>query len=111
LGPWLLPKKPDEPIFSPRRVDPRQAKRRGRRLPGRFYSRCGFAQVIARACDRAKVPNWTPNLLRHAAATRLREIHGIEAAQVVLGHSKPDTTLIYTSTARAQAVEAIRNVG
>ena len=111
LSPWLLPKKPDEPIFSPRRVDPRQAKRRGRRLPGRFYSRCGFAQVIARACDRAKVPIWTPNLLRHAAATRLRELHGIEAAQVVLGHARPDTTLIYTATAKARAVEAIKDAG
>ena len=111
LGPWLLPKKPDEPVFSPRRVDPRQARRRGRRLPGRFYSRCGFAQVIARACDRAKVPIWTPNLLRHAAATRLRELHGIEAAQVVLGHARPDTILIYTATARARAVEAVKEAG
>jgi integrase len=67
--------------------------------------------VIARACERARIPVWSPNQLRHAAATRLRELHGIEAAQVVLGHARPDTTLIYTSTARARAIEAIRNVG
>jgi integrase len=111
LSPWLLPKRPDEPIFSPRRVDSRQANRRGRRLPGRFYSRCGFGQIIARACDRAGVKVWTPNQLRHAAATRLRELHGIEAAQVALGHARPDTTLIYSSAARARALEAIKLVG
>jgi len=111
LAPWLLPNRPDEVIFSPRRVDPRQAKRKGRRLPGKTYSRCGFGQIIRRACERAGVSPWSPNLLRHAAATRLRESHGIESAQIALGHARPDTTLIYSSTARARALVAIKDVG
>jgi integrase len=67
--------------------------------------------VIARACERARIPVWSPNQLRHAAATRLRELHGIEAAQVALGHARPDTTLIYSNAARAWALEAIKLVG
>jgi integrase len=111
LIPWLLPSRPDDVIFSPRRVDPRQAKRKGRRLPGKTYSRCGFGQIIRRACERAGVPVWSPNQLRHAAATRLRQVGGIELAQVALGHSRPDTTLIYAESARARVIEAIKEAG
>lgn len=111
LAPWMIPARPDEPIFGPRRVDARQPKRKGRRLPGRVYSRCGFAQVIRRACERAGISTWGPNALRHAAATRLRDEHGIEAAQVALGHARPDTTLIYTAAARSRALDAIRHAG
>ena len=42
ITPWLLPEKPDEPIFSPLRVDARQAKRRGKRRPGKVYSRAAY---------------------------------------------------------------------
>jgi hypothetical protein len=38
---------------------------------------------------------WSPNRLRHNAATTLRREFGIEAARVALGHSKLDTTEIY----------------
>lgn len=111
LAPWLLPDQPDAPIFSPRRVDARQSRRKGKRLPGSSYSRSAFRQVVTRACQRAHVPSWTPNQLRHAAATRLREEFGIEAAQVALGHARPDTTLIYSERARSRALEAIRAAG
>jgi integrase len=111
LEPWLLPDRPDDPVFNPRRADLRQPKRRGRRRPGRAYSRSAFAQAVRRACKRAGVPPWGPNALRHAAATRLREEHGIEVAQQALGHARPDTTLIYSSAAKARAIEAIRITG
>jgi integrase len=70
LSPWLLPDQPDEPIFSPRRVDDRQLKRKGKRLPGRTYGRASFQQVIRRACRRGGIPEWSPNQLRHAFGTR-----------------------------------------
>jgi integrase len=108
ISPWLLPEQPDEPIFSPRRVDERQPKRQGKRLPGRTYSRAAFQQVIRRACRRGEIPEWSPNMLRHAYGSRLREAGGVEASQIALGHAKPDTTLIYTSHAKARALEAIR---
>ncbi len=53
ITPWLLPGSPDEPIFSPLRVDDRQPKRKGKRTPGKAYSRAAFQQVVRRACRRA----------------------------------------------------------
>jgi integrase len=112
LEPWLRPDEPDEPIFSPHRVDARQAKRLGgKRPPGKAYSRAAFQQVVRRACRRGGIPEWSPNALRHAYSTRLRDEGGIEAAQMALGHAKPDTSLIYTSAAKGRAMEAIRRLG
>jgi integrase len=113
LAAWLRPDEPDEPIFSPRRVDDRQEKRLdGKRPPGRAYSRAAFQQVVRRACRRAGIaPAWSPNALRHAFATRLRDAAGIEASQVALGHARPDTTQIYTAAAKKRAVAAIRELG
>ena len=38
---------------------------------------------------------WSPNQLRHSAATEIRQRYGIEAVAAVLGHSKTDTSEIY----------------
>jgi integrase len=38
---------------------------------------------------------WSPNQLRHSAATEIRERYGIEAVAAVLGHSRTDTSEIY----------------
>jgi len=113
LAPWLRPSEPDEPIFSPRRVDERQEKRLGKkRPPGRSYSRAAFQQVVRRACRRAGIsPAWSPNALRHAYGTRMRDVGGVEASQIALGHRKPDTTLIYTSNAKARMLDAVRALG
>ena len=76
---------------------------------------------MARACDRAfphptltqvrkrdltaeqraellawrKSHRWHPHRLRHTRATEIRRRFDTEAAQVILGHSKPETTQIY----------------
>src|SRR5205823_2837294 len=50
------------------------------------YSLDGYNQAVERACERAGVPAWTPNRLRHSFATEVRRVYGIEAAQVLLGH-------------------------
>jgi integrase len=50
---------------------------------------------VARACDRAGVPHWHPNQLRHLFATEVRRRYGLEAAQVALGHAKADVTQVY----------------
>ena len=36
--------------------------------------------------------HWHPNQLRHSYATKVRREHGLEAAQVLLGHSRADVT-------------------
>ena len=54
---------------------------------------------------------WSPNQLRHAAATTIRAKYGLEAAQMVLGHAKADVTQIYAERDLARAVEVMREIG
>ena len=54
-----------------------------------------YCKAIAAACRVAGVPHWHPHQLRHSLATAVRSKHGIEAAQVLLGHAKLDVTQIY----------------
>lgn len=42
-----------------------------------------------------KAHHWHPNQLRHSYATKVRKAHGLEAAQVLLGHSRADVTQVY----------------
>lgn len=54
---------------------------------------------------------WSPNQLRHTAGTEIRRQAGLEAAQVVLGHSKADVTQVYAERDRERAVEYMRKHG
>ncbi len=58
-----------------------------------------------------KQHRWTPNRLRHTAATEFRQAHGIEAAQVLLGHARADTTEIYAQRDHQLALRVAREVG
>ncbi len=42
-----------------------------------------------------KSQRWHPNQLRHLFATVVRKEHGLEAAQVLLGHARADVTQVY----------------
>ena len=50
------------------------------------YDTNSYRRAITRGCEAAGIPSWSPNQLRHSAATRIRKELGIEAAQAVLGH-------------------------
>lgn len=63
--------------------------------PGKCYGKDSYNKAISRACDEAKIPSWTPNQLRHTAATRIRREFGLEASRTVLGHATSDVTEIY----------------
>jgi integrase len=67
------------------------------RPPGKStpYSTVSLARAVRVACRKAGVPLWKPNQLRHAAATRIRALKGLDAARAVLGHSDVGTSLIY----------------
>lgn len=54
---------------------------------------------------------WHPNQLRHTFATNVRRLHGLEAAQVLLGHSRADITQIYAERDEAAAVRVAAQVG
>lgn len=54
---------------------------------------------------------WSPNQLRHSFATRVRHKHGLEAAQVLLGHEQADVTQIYAERNLALAVSIAKEEG
>jgi len=54
---------------------------------------------------------WAPNQLRHSFATKVRKAHGLEAAQVLLGHAKADVTQIYAEKNEALAVAVAGEIG
>ncbi|MBA4068011.1 MAG: hypothetical protein C0501_30765 [Isosphaera sp.] len=54
---------------------------------------------------------WHPNQLRHSFATRVRKAHGLEAAQVLLGHAKADVTQVYAEKNDALAAAVAAEVG
>ena len=89
----------------------RGAREAARPTPGRPYLVRSYQHAVARACLRAGVAPWTPLQLRHTAATEIRTQFGLEAAQVVLGHSKADVTQIYAERDLARAREVMREVG
>ncbi len=59
--------------------------------------RDAYCRAIVRACEDLKIERWTPHHLRHTFLTRVREEHGIEAAQVLAGHAAPDMTAVYSA--------------
>jgi integrase len=86
-----------------------------------FVSRAGkpyrpgmYAGIVGRACDRVGLEGavrWTPNGLRHLAATAIRARYGVEAAQAVLGHSDVKTTQIYAEVDMTTADRVAREMG
>jgi integrase len=58
-----------------------------------------------------KSHRWHPNQLRHSFATRVRREHGLEAAQVMLGHTKADVTQVYAERDLGLAVSVASEIG
>ena len=57
------------------------------------------------------MPEWHLNQLRHTSATEVRRQFGLEASQVVLGHSKADVTQVYAERDQALAADVMRQIG
>ena len=140
LAPWLE-RGPEVHCFCPAEVVAERGTpgrgRAARPLPGGKYTRHSYRVAVARACDRAfphptivkkrgvaltddqaaelaawrKAHRWHPHRLRHTRATEIRKRYDVEAAQVILGHSKPDTTLVYAERDLEKAREVMREIG
>lgn len=54
---------------------------------------------------------WTPNQLRHSAATRMRKEAGIESARIALGHSNVNMTEIYAEVDLDSIKALMRRIG
>jgi len=63
--------------------------------PGKRYSNDSLCHACKRGCKNAGVDVFVPYDLRRTMATGTRAILGKEAARVLLGHAKTDTTDIY----------------
>ena len=91
------------------------------------YQTTSYGRAIRYACDQAFPPpdglnadevktwrrehRWAPNQLRHNFATEVRREHGLEAAQVLLGHSRADVTQVYAERDEGRAVAVALRVG
>jgi integrase len=121
LKPWLKDD-PDAILFRPQESYEmsHEATKRGNRdrkvtrKPRRFraaYTKGTYATAVVRGCERAGVPIFRPNRIRHTYATKVREVLGVEAAQVMLGHSRADVTQIYADKNLNLAKEVARKIG
>ncbi len=86
-------------------------KRKPKKKPGDHYTSDSYRRAIHYACNKAGIERWSPNRLRHTAGTEFREKFGLEAAQVLLGHSKADVTQIYAERDLTKGIEAARQIG
>jgi integrase len=63
--------------------------------PANYYPVASYRRAITRACEKAGIDPWSPNQLRHTAATDIRRRFGLEAAQVICGHQTANVTQVY----------------
>ncbi len=125
---------PDSPLFCPREAmqEVRHLRRQNRKTPlwashqeaqqrkrkaqpakepKEAYTPNSLLGAVKRACKAADIPHWTPNQIRHAAATRIRKEIGLEAARAVLGHSSAQVTQIYAELDRQLAERTMEQLG
>lgn len=76
---------------------PERYARRRRQSNGGRWTVDSYRQAIWQACDRVKVPRWSPQQLRRRAATDAAIRADMQAAQEMLGHGDLRTTEIYIS--------------
>lgn len=91
--------------------DKRGAARRAARLYAPRYVTDTYRRAINRTCKRRGIPPWSPNRLRHTAATEIRRKHGLEGAQVICGHQSADVTQVYAERDIELAKKIMRDVG
>jgi integrase len=70
-----------------------------------------YGREIFAACKKAGVPPWTPNQLRHAGGTEVRDKFGLEYAQAVLCFDDTTTTEIYAKASFDKAAKVAKEIG
>ncbi len=123
LRPFLRPTL-TEYLFSPReakraparthrRPGQQETKRKTQRRVRDVYDVASYRRAIARACKTVGIdPPWSPNRLRHNAATRFRREYGIDVAQTILGHQLGSSVSeVYAEANTRRAREIVAQVG
>ncbi|MBQ0768728.1 MAG: site-specific integrase [Bizionia sp.] len=74
---------------------------------GSMYSASSVRKFLTKSCAEANIKRRiTPHTLRHSYATHLLESGvGLRHIQELLGHAKPETTMIYTHVARKDLLD------
>ena len=133
VRPFLAGRAIDAPLFSPREAE---AERRAaatearvtpcgqgngpgtnrvenpRRQAKTAYTPNTYRRAIVRACELAGIPAWHPHQLRHNYATDVRKRYGLEAAQILLGHSSATLTdAVYAERDEAKAARIAQQIG
>ena len=129
----FMARAPHKPLFSPQEAEAerraKQHKKRktplnqgnrpgtnqkqsAKRKPGEVYTVTSYRQAIQRGCEQIGVQKWSPNQLRHNAATRLRAEYGIDVTQTILGHRLGSgITEIYAEANISKARNVIEQIG
>jgi integrase len=97
---WATGKAPDELVWSAADlVPPKRSRRkrttiplRPRRMASSRITPERLRKLVARACEAAEVPTWTPYCLRHTRLQAVRDQYGLEAAAAIGGHSEARVT-------------------
>ena len=133
VRPFLVSRAIDAPLFSPTEAEAerRVARHAARTTPlhygnrpgtnrrerphrriGRAYTVASYRRAIARACEVAGAEPWHPHQLRHTYATTVRRQYGLEAAQILLGHSSAlITDAVYAERDLSKALEVAAKLG
>lgn len=86
-------------------------KQQPKRTAGEKYDTNSYRRAIHRAARKAKVEQWSPNRLRHSAATEVRAKFGLEGAQILLGHASADITQVYAERDATLGTRIAREIG
>jgi integrase len=89
----------------------RQRKREPRKEPSEAYTANSLQRAVKCGCKVASIPPWSPNQIRHAAATRIRKERGLEAARTVLGHASAAVTEVYAEVDARVAAQVAAELG
>lgn len=97
----------DMPCFSPKEAQRQRGQATRSQRIGDCYKTRSYRRAVEYASKQAGV-DWSPNQLRHSRGTIVRDRFGLDAAQVILGHTHAKTTEIYAKAAleSAEAVAA-----
>ena len=111
----------------PSQVERAKQRHLGPRKYKPHYDRQSYYTAIRRAVDAANrarkkaaaengaepelLPHWGPNRLRHAAATKVRELFTLDEARAMLGHTTTDMTEHYAKVDRKKAEAVARQIG
>jgi integrase len=135
LSAFLRPELPQAFVFSPARAQhERTVQRTGSatdatsRIPNtpgelqeeghRRYTPRSYRRALSYAMRAATAAGlltcqqcWHPHQLRHRHATNVRQVHGLDAARVLLGHRSIDQTLDYAEADATLAAAIAREMG